>query len=122
MRFAKIVFLVAGVWGVLLLTPLYFIFDMIGAQDPPAITHPAFYYGFVGLGLAWQFVFFIIARDPPRFRPIMLPSIAEKVAYGGAVVVLYLQGRMHGQDLVFGVIDLLFAALFAVSYVRVGRA
>ena len=122
MRFAKVVFLVAGVWGVLLLTPLYFIFDMIGAQDPPAITHPAFYYGFVGLGLAWQFVFFIIARDPRRFRPIMLPSIAEKVAYGGAVVVLYLQGRMHGQDLAFGVIDLLFAALFAVSYVRIGRA
>jgi hypothetical protein len=30
MKFAKIIFLVAAVWGVLLLTPLYFIFDMIG--------------------------------------------------------------------------------------------
>lgn len=119
MKFAKIVFVVAGIWGVLLLVPLYFIFDLIGQQDPPPITHPAFYYGFVGVALAWQVAFFIIARDPARFRPIMIPSILEKVAYGGAIVVLYAQGRMsHAQDLVFGVIDLVFAALFAVAYAR----
>ena len=53
MKFAKIVFWVAGIWGVLILTPLYFIFDMIGRKDPPPITHPAFYYGFVGAALAW---------------------------------------------------------------------
>jgi hypothetical protein len=37
----KIVFWIAGIWGVLVLTPLYFMFDMIGRQDPPAITHPS---------------------------------------------------------------------------------
>ena len=42
MKFAKIVFWIAGIWGVLILTPLYFMFDTIGRQDPPAITHPAF--------------------------------------------------------------------------------
>ena len=57
MKFAKIIFLVAGVWGVLLLVPLYFIFDMIGAQDPPPITHPAFFYGFAGLGLVYGTLF-----------------------------------------------------------------
>ena len=51
MKFAKIVFWGAGIWGVLTLAPLYFIFDMIGRQDPPAITHPLFYYGFVGVAL-----------------------------------------------------------------------
>ena len=117
MKFAKIVFLVAGVWGVLLLTPLYFMFDMIGTQDPPPITHPAFFYGFAGLGLAWQVAFFIIARDPLRFRPMMIPSILEKVGYGGAVVVLYAQGRMHAQDLAFGLVDLLLATLFAAAFV-----
>jgi hypothetical protein len=120
-KFAKILFLVAGIWGVLLLVPLYFIFDMIGAQDPPPITHPAFFYGFAGLGLAWQVAFFIIARDPLRFRPMMIPSILEKVGYGGAVVVLYAQGRMHRQDLAFGCIDLLFATLFAVAFIRLKR-
>src|SRR5258705_8011069 len=122
MKFAKILFNVAGIWGVLLLTPLYFIFDLIGQQDPPPITHPAFFYGFAGLGLAWQVAFFIIARDPVRFRPIMIPSILEKVGYGGAVVVLYAQGRMPGQDLAFGLADLLFAALFAVAFLRTARA
>jgi hypothetical protein len=122
-KFAKIVFVIAGIWGVLLLVPLYFIFDLIGQQDPPPITHPVFYYGFVGVALAWQVAFFIIARDPVRFRPIMIPSILEKLAYGGAVVVLYAQGRMsHAQDLVFGLVDLLFAVLFAIALVRVKRA
>ena len=41
----------AGIWGVLVMVPLYFMFNVIGRQqDPPAITHPGFYYGFVGLG------------------------------------------------------------------------
>ena len=118
MKFAKIVFLVAGVWGVLLLAPLYFIYDLIGQQDPPPITHPGFYYGFAGVALAWQFAFFVIARDPVRLRPMMLPSIAEKVAYGGAAVALYAQSRLHGQDLVFGLVDLLLAALFFVAWQR----
>lgn len=120
MKFAKILFNVAGVWGVILLLPLYFMFDLIGRQDPPPITHPAFFYGFAGLGLAWQFAFFIIARDPLRFRPMMIPSILEKVGYGGAVVMLYAQDRMHGQDLAFGLIDLLFAALFVAAYAMTG--
>ncbi len=38
MRFAKIVFWVAGIWGLLVLTPLYFMFDLIGRNDPPPIT------------------------------------------------------------------------------------
>jgi hypothetical protein len=122
MRFAKTVFNVAGIWGVLLLAPLYFIFDLIGVHDPPPITHPAFYYGFVGLGLAWQVAFFIIARDPVRLRPIMIPSILEKVGYGAAVVVLYAQGGMHAQDLAFGLADLVFAALFVAAYVATGRS
>jgi vacuolar-type H+-ATPase subunit I/STV1 len=121
MKFARIVFLVAGVWGVLLLTPLYFIFDVIGQQDPPPITHPAFYYGFVGIALAWQVAFFIIARDPLRFRPMMIPSILEKVGYGGAVVMLYVHGHLHVQDFAFGLFDLLFAALFFAAYWRIGR-
>jgi hypothetical protein len=117
MKFARIVFFVAGLWGVLLLTPLYFMFDMISAQDPPAITHPAFYYGFTGVALAWQVAFFMIARDPVRLRPIMIPSILEKVGYGGAVIVLFAQGRMHPQDLAFGLADIVFAALFAAAFV-----
>ena len=69
MRFAKVVFWIAGIWGMLVLTPLYFLFDRIGRQDSPSITHPAFYYGFVGTALAWQIAFLIMATNPVRFRP-----------------------------------------------------
>jgi len=62
----------------LALTPLYFMFDLIGRNDPPPITHPGFFYGFVGIGLAWQVAFIIIATDPVRFRPLMIPCILEK--------------------------------------------
>jgi hypothetical protein len=121
MRFAKIVFLVAGIWGVLVLTPLYFIFDRIGTMDPPPITHPAFFYGFVGAGLAWQLAFFVISRDPARYRPFMLPSIFEKFSYGIAVAILVLQRRMHPNDFIFGGADLLLGLLFVLAYFKTPR-
>jgi hypothetical protein len=121
MRFAKIVFLTAGVWGVLVITPLYFMFDVISRKDPPAITHPGFFYGFVGAALAWQIAFFFIGRDPARYRPLMIPSIFEKVSYSVAVIVLVMQGRMHSSDLVFGGIDLLLGVLFALAYLKTPR-
>lgn len=112
------VFRVAGIWGLLVLTPLYFMFDLIGKNDPPAITHPGFYYGFVGLGLAWQIAFLFIATDPMRYRPLMIPSVVEKFAYGTAMVVLVAQGRTHESDLVFAGTDLLLGVLFVAAYVK----
>jgi hypothetical protein len=52
---------------------------MISRNDPPAITHPGFYYGFVSVGLAWQVAFFVIARDPVRFRLMMIPGGAGEI-------------------------------------------
>jgi hypothetical protein len=118
MKFAKILFWIAGVWGVLVLTPLYFMFDLIGRQDPPPITHPGFFYGFAGAGLAWQIVFFVIATDPARYRTLMIPSVLEKLSYVAPVVVLVLQGRMHWSDLVFVGSDLLLAVLFTIAYFK----
>jgi hypothetical protein len=118
MRFAKIVFLIAGIWGVLVITPLYFMFDVISRNDPPPITHPGFFYGFAAAALAWQIAFFFIARDPVRYRPLMIPSIFEKLSYGVAVVILVLQGRMHRSDEVFGVVDLLLGIMFVLSYIK----
>jgi len=118
MKFAKIVFWIAGIWGVLVITPLYFLFGVIGRQDPPPITHPGFYYGFVGAALAWQFAFFFIAKDPVRFRPLMIPSIFEKFSFGIAVVILVMQNRMHPTDLALGCMDLLLGLLFIAAYFK----
>ncbi len=118
MKFAKIVFRVAAIWGLLIITPLYFMFNLIGRQDPPPITHPAFFYGFVGMALAWQIAFFFIGSDPVRYRPLMIPSIFEKFSYGAAVVILVLQARTSRSDLVFAGTDLLLGVLFVIAYFK----
>jgi len=71
-----------------------------------------------GAALAWQIAFLFIARDPVRYRPLMIPSIIEKFSYGGAVVILVLQGRMHSSDLVFAGMDLVLGVLFVMAYFR----
>jgi len=118
MKFAKVVFWVAGVWGSVMIAPLYFLFDLIGKQDPPAITHPGFYYGFVGCALAWQIAFLVIAQDPLKFRLMMLPSMVEKFSYGIAVVSLVMQGRTNQRDLAFAATDLTLGALFVAAWVK----
>jgi hypothetical protein len=121
MKFAKIVFWIAAIWGVLVLTPLYFIFDLIGQKDPPPITHPAFYYGFVGVGLAFQLAFVVIAMDPARLRPMMIPSVLEKLGYATTLLALYLQNRLHPQDAALGGVDALFGVLFLAAFVKTGN-
>lgn len=118
MKFAKIVFWIAGIWGLVVITPLYFLFDVIGQKDPPAITHPGFFYGFVGCALAWQVAFCFLATDPIRYRPLMLPSILEKATYAIAIVALVLQGRTNPRDLLFAGTDALLGLLFVISYIK----
>ena len=117
MRFAKTVFVIAGVYGVAVITPMYFMEARIGLEQPPGITHPEYFYGFLGVTLAWQLLFLVLASDPVRYRPMMLPAIVEKVSYAGAVVVLFLQHRIPSIVLIVGSLDWVLAALFVSSYV-----
>ena len=122
MKFAKVVFGLAGVWGVLVFTPLYFLFDYIGRREPPALTHPQFYFGFVGLGLAWQAAFLVMAWDPRRFRPMMIPAVLEKWGYAATVIVLALEGRVSTQQLVTAMPDALWGLLFFIAFVKAKTA
>ena len=109
-------------WGALALTPLYFMFDMIGRQDPPAITHPQFYCGFASVTMAWQFAFFVIATDPARFPPMMIPSALEKLGYVVVVTMLYLQRRLTPIQLMSGVPDTLLGLLFVIAFFKTLRS
>ena len=115
MKFAKWMFLVAGIYGVLVLVPQYFMEQRIGRDFPPAITHPEHFYGFVGIALAWQVAFFIIALDPVRYRLFMWAAVLEKLAFGGAAIVLFTQGRLAIPILAAGLCDLVLAAGFLVA-------
>ena len=118
MRFAKIVFLVAGVYGLLVLLPQFFLEERAGRDFPPPINHPEYYYGFLGVAAAWQVLFLILSGDPARYRAMMIPSVLEKISFGAAAVVLFLQGRVAPVLLPFAAIDLLFAALFLAAYLK----
>ena len=82
MIFARRVFLIAGIYGLLVLLPLYFLEARIGRDQPPAITHPEYFYGFLGVAVSWQVAFLVISRDPVRFRPLMVPAVLEKATFG----------------------------------------
>jgi hypothetical protein len=118
LRFAKIVFRAAGVWGFVVLIPLYFLLDLIGRQYPPAITHPDFYYGFVGITLVWQVAFLVIANDPVRFRPMMVPAILEKFIYVISVGVLYAQGLLQSGQLLPALPDIPLGILFVAAFLK----
>lgn len=118
-RFARWVFMLAGIYGLIVILPNYFLEERLGLEYPPAITHPEYFYGFVGIGVAWQVAFLVIATDPVRYRPLLLPILLEKVTFGLAAIVLFWQGRVSQTILIFGLIDLLLAGLFLVAMVRI---
>src|SRR5215472_10543048 len=120
MRFSKLVFLIAGTWGIAALLPGYFSEGWFGAQFPPRVTHPEFYYGFFGVTLAWQVAFLIVAADPARFRAIIPAAILEKLSYAGAMAALFAAGRLRPVFAVSGLLDFAFGILFTICYLRLG--
>jgi hypothetical protein len=120
-RFPRIVFLIAGIWGLIILVPGYFGEKTISEQFPPAITHPEYYYGFFGVALAWQLGFLIIAADPIRLRPLIPAAIVEKLAYAATVAVLFSSRGVATLIVVFGAVDLLFGVLFGIAYSKLEK-
>ena len=118
MRFATAVFTGAGIWGLVILTPLYFTFDLVGRMFPPPIAHPDLYYGFIGLGIAWQIAFLVIGRNPARFRPMMIPAVMEKFIFVLSQCTLYAQGRVRLSQLAVAGPDLILGILFIISFLK----
>ena len=121
-RFSRIVFLVAGVYGLIVLVPGYFGEKILAEKMPPAITHPEFFYGFFGVGIAWQVAFLIISRDPQRFRPVIPAAILEKLAYSVACAVLFTLGRVPLIVALGGAGDFILGAFFTISYFKLKPA
>ena len=118
MNFAKRLYLIAGIYGLVVLVPQFFNEAKTGRDFPPAITHPEFYYGFVGVAVAWQVLFLIVAKDPVRYRPMMIPAVLAKASFGLAVLVLYLQQRVSTLVLCLATVDLILGALFVAAYIK----
>ena len=117
MRFAKTVFTLAGIWGILVLLPLYFLVDITGKPWPPPLNYPHFFYGFIGVALAWQLAFLIIGRNPERYRLLMIPAMLEKFGHVATVATLHARGAISFDDAMTASPDLLLGALFVIAFI-----
>ena len=113
---ARRVFFWAGVYGLVVMLPQYFLEARIGADSPPAITHPEYFYGFVGVVIAFQLVFLVIAKDVVRYRLLMVPAMVEKITFVVAVIVLYFQHRVPDMVVGFAAIDSILFVLFGWAF------
>ena len=120
-QFAKIVFRVAGIWGVIILLPMYFLYERYGQIYPPPLTHPEVFYGFLGVTMAWQIAFLIIASDPARFRPIIIAAMFEKFVYVAMLLLLLAQKQIVAEQAAVGVPDLFLGILFVIAFLKTRR-
>ena len=118
MTFARTVFVVAGIWGIVVLTPFYWLVDVTGRRYDPPTAYPHFFYGFLAVALAWQIAFLVIGSNPARFRALMIPAMLEKFGYVATLGVLFGQGRIAFADEVAAVPDGLLGLLFILAFVR----
>jgi hypothetical protein len=118
MRFAKFTFIGAGIWGIAVLMPLYWLYDITGRQYSPPTDYPHFFYGFLSVAMAWQIAFLLIGTNPARYRPLMIAGILEKVGHVGGVAVLYGNARISAIDAQGALPDLLLAILFMMAFVK----
>ena len=121
MRFARAVFIVAGLWGIAVLGPLYALVDVSGRRYAPPSEYPHFFYGFVGVALAWQIAFLVIGSNPLRFRPLMIPAVIEKLGFVATSLVLYGRARIAWQDAQAAIPDFVLCVLFVAAFVTTGR-
>jgi len=99
--------------------PQYWMEKRVAQDSPPAITHPEYFYGFIGVCIAWQLVFLLIARDPRKYQHLMPITVVEKLAFTLPAIVLYAQGRLAASVLAFGIIDFMLGGLFATAYLMI---
>jgi hypothetical protein len=117
-RFARLLFFWSGIVGIAGLLPQYFLEDKLGRDFPPLLNHPEYFYGFIGVALAWQLACIVISRDVVRFRLLMLPAAAEKFLFAASTLALYLGGRVAAAATGAACVDLVLGVLFVYSYIR----
>ena len=76
--FAKRLFLATGIYGMVILAPMFFLEHLIGGYDPPSITHAEFYYGFVCTAFAWQIVYLMNLRLAQGRHDNVIPREKDK--------------------------------------------
>jgi hypothetical protein len=107
-QFARKVFLVAGIVGLIIVVPLFLTEDKY-APDGGLIQAPEFYYGFAVVTLAWQIAF---------LRPLMPAAMVEKFSFVLAIFWLASQERVGINMISAASLDFIWGILFIVAWKR----
>jgi len=118
MKFARIVFIGASIWGFAVLIPFYWLVDFTGRHYAAPTDYLQFFYGFFAVALVWQLAFFLIGSDPIRFRTLMIPAMLEKFGFVTTLAVLYGQSRIPAIDVQPAIPDGLIGLLFVVAFLK----
>jgi hypothetical protein len=118
LRIARRVFRLAGIYGLVVLLPMFFMEETVAAAMPPAFSHPEYYYGFLGAAATMQLVYLTIATDPVRYRPLMPIAVLAKLNFVVAVAILFAMGRLAPVALSLPAIDLFIGLGFAYCWRR----
>ena len=123
MRTARVIFALAGIWGLLALVPFYFGYQMTGAPAPALAGGAEYYYGFLGVAVAWQIAFLVIASDPVRFRPLMLVAMVEKFLPAASMGLLHFHGHIATDNpfVAGSIADALLGLLFLLAFIATRR-
>lgn len=116
MKTARLIFTIAGIYGLIVLTPFLAMERQISEATPGGLTHPEYYYGFLGAALVMQLFYLTIGRDPVRYRPFMPLCTLAKLAFFGPVLILFLQQRVPPITLAFASVDAMFAFAFLYAW------
>ncbi|HYJ51792.1 MAG TPA: hypothetical protein VEW04_01340 [Allosphingosinicella sp.] len=101
MKAPRLIFGAAGIYGLIVLLPLFFMAPWL----EPAPNRPEDYYGFLGAASVMQLVYLTIASDPVRFRPFMLLGALSKAVFFVTILTLWLEARTAGAALTLATID-----------------
>ncbi len=109
--FATRMFRWAAIYGVIVLAPLYW--------TPLPVAGAEIFYGFVGLALVFQGVFWTIGGDPVRYRPLMPWAVLEKLVFAMPVITFAMAGVTEDRILLaFAVVDILLGIGFFIAWRR----
>ncbi|MFL5297538.1 MAG: hypothetical protein ACJ798_14245 [Phenylobacterium sp.] len=120
MRFAKWVFTLAGIYGLVTIPLTYFAEGQL-ARRYGALGQPLWFYGFLSVVLVFQLVYLQTGRDPVRYRPFMLLSLLAKLSFVVTAAAMYAVGRTPVEQALVTGPDLIWSALFVIAYLRTPR-
>lgn len=112
-RIATWVFGIAGIYGLLVVIPLYW---PRPSAEPGVQT--LYRYGFAGAAAATEFLYLVIATDVRRFRPLMLVGVFSKASFAIPALMLVFNGRLDRATSLAAVIDAGWGVAFLFCWLQ----